>query len=673
MVTHKIKDKTMINKILIANRGEIAVRVMRTAKNSGYRTVAVYSEADADALHVQMADEAVCIGPPAVSESYLVADKILDAAKRTGADAIHPGYGFLSENADFSKACEQAGIVFIGPDAQAIELMGSKRLSKIAMLEAGVPCIPGYQGEDQSDAVLQAEADKMGFPVMVKASAGGGGRGMRLVFEASELRENLATARSEAQNAFGSGELILEKAVIEPRHIEIQVFADTHGNAVYLGERDCSIQRRHQKVVEEAPSPFVNEELRQHMGDAAVNAAKACSYRGAGTVEFLVDKKGNFFFLEMNTRLQVEHPVTELITGLDLVDWQIKVAEGKPLPLTQDEITLKGHAIEVRIYAEDARHNFLPQTGKILAWDIPERDGIRVDTGIQTTQVVSPHYDPMLAKVIAYGEDRDEARRRLASALQDMALLGLNNNKLFLERIIRHPVFANGEATTAFIEQHFSDDISMSAEGITPKTLALAAMAIYSLNSDVTVNTAWYKPAGYSYLYQILWDDQQLQVTLKCDGSRFKVIAMDQELEMEFVSLEATTLTYTENGVRQKAGFTVDDNKLYLDDTAGHFLFENQTYLPAEAAGGAGSGEIKAIMDGAIINILVKEGEEVEAGQTLIVLEAMKMEHPIKASFSGTVESLLTSIGDQVKGKQLLIKLAEAPPSPNSSSDSLVN
>ncbi len=649
----------MINKILIANRGEIAVRVMRTAKNNGYRTVAVYSEADADALHVQVADEAVCIGPPAVGESYLVAEKILDAAKQTGADAIHPGYGFLSENADFSNACEQAGIVFIGPDAQAIELMGSKRLSKIAMLEAGVPCIPGYQGADQSDEVLQAEANKMGFPVMVKASAGGGGRGMRLVFEASELLENLATARSEAQNAFGSGELILEKAVIEPRHIEIQVFADTLGNAVYLGERDCSIQRRHQKVVEEAPSPFVDEQLRQRMGEAAVNAAKACNYRGAGTVEFLVDKEGTFFFLEMNTRLQVEHPVTELITGLDLVDWQIKVAEGKRLPLTQDEIKLSGHAIEVRIYAEDARHNFLPQTGKILAWDIPERDGIRIDTGIQTGGVVSPHYDPMLAKVIAYGEDRDEARRRLASALQDMVLLGLSNNKLFLERIIRHPVFAEGDATTAFIEQHFSDDISMSAESIRPKDLALVAMAIYSMNSEFNGDIAWHKPAGYGCQYKFQWEDQQQDVTVKCDGNQFKAIALEQEIQLEFVSLEADTLTYVENGIRRKAGFTVEHNRLYLDDDAGHFLFENQTHLPAESAGSAGSGDIKAVMDGAIINILVQEGDAVETGQTLIVLEAMKMEHPIKATRKGTVESVFTSIGDQVKSKQLLVKLTE--------------
>jgi len=459
-----------INKILIANRGEIAVRVINTAKALGYRTVAVYSEADTDALHVEVADEAVCIGPAPVGESYLVADKLLQAASLSGADAIHPGYGFLSENADFARRCQAAEITFIGPPAEAIELMGSKRLSKIAMIDAGVPCIPGYQGSEQDDARLISEAERIGYPLMVKASAGGGGRGMRLVWEQASLAENIRTARSEAQSAFGSGELILERAVIEPRHIEIQVFADSQGDAVYLGERDCSIQRRHQKVVEEAPSPFVDEALRQRMGEAAVNAAKACNYRGAGTVEFLVDAKGEFYFLEMNTRLQVEHPVTELITGQDLVAWQIKVASGEPLPLSQDQIQLSGHAMEVRLYAEDPRNNFMPQTGQVQRWDLPDSDGVRIDHGIRQGQPVSPHYDPMLAKIIAYGSNREEARRRLACAVEDTTLLGVNNNKRFLANILRHPVFASGEATTAFIEQHFSDDCSLQAAPPSPKT-----------------------------------------------------------------------------------------------------------------------------------------------------------------------------------------------------------
>jgi geranyl-CoA carboxylase alpha subunit len=649
----------MIEKILIANRAEIAVRIIKTARNYGYRTVAVYSEADADTLHVQMADEAVLIGAPAASASYLVAEKILDAAKKTGADAIHPGYGFLSENADFARACEKAGIIFIGPGSDAIELMGNKRLSKIAMLDAGVPCIPGYQGKDQSDDVLKVEAGKIGYPVMVKAAAGGGGRGLRLVFEASALAEELKTARSEAQSAFGSGELILEKALIEPRHIEIQVFADTLGNVVYLGERDCSIQRRHQKVVEEAPSPFVDEKLRREMGQAAVNVAKACGYRSAGTVEFLVDKDKNFYFLEMNTRLQVEHPVTELITGLDLVAWQIKVAQGNPLPLTQEEISLNGHAIEVRLYAEDARQNFLPQTGKVLGWDIPERNGVRVDSGICDRQIISPHYDPMLAKVIAWGDNRDQARRRLASFLQDMLLLGLNNNKLFLERIIRHPQFAQGSATTAFIEEHFQTDISMANDALSAKSLALAAMLMYRFDSSLTAASTWHKPAGYGYNYKIGCQDKTYAVTLMSSGSKFKISAMEQELELESVSTESNTLIYLEQNVRKKAGFALDNGKVYLDDGRGHFAFEDVTRLPAVAAGMVGSGEVKADMEGLIIDVRVKVGDAVEIGQTLIVLEAMKMEHPLKATVNGTVESVLISAGTQVKTRQLLMVLAE--------------
>ena len=381
-----------INKVLVANRGEIAIRIFRTARSMGYRTVAVYSGADADALHVDWADQAVCLGPAAAEESYLAIKKILLAAERTGADAVHPGYGFLAENADFARACQDAGLIFIGPPAAAIELMGSKRLSKVAMQEAGVRCIPGYQGDDQSDSQLLSQAGKIGFPLMVKASAGGGGKGMRLVSSESELDDAIGRARSEAQKAFGNGELILEKALVESRHIEIQVFADCHGNVVHLGERDCSIQRRHQKVVEESPSPFVDEDLRKRMGRAATDAARACNYLGAGTVEFLVDQDKNFYFLEMNTRLQVEHPVTELVTGQDLVAWQLLVASGEPLPLLQDDIALTGHAMEVRLYAEDPRKQFMPQTGKIFRWDTPESDSVRIDHGIRVGQHVRPHY-----------------------------------------------------------------------------------------------------------------------------------------------------------------------------------------------------------------------------------------------------------------------------------------
>uniref|UniRef100_UPI003A90D269 acetyl-CoA carboxylase biotin carboxylase subunit n=1 Tax=Ectopseudomonas khazarica TaxID=2502979 RepID=UPI003A90D269 len=471
------------NKILIANRGEIACRVMRTALELGYRTVAVYSEADADARHVQLADEAVCIGPAQVSQSYLRIDAIIEAARRTGADAIHPGYGFLSENADFARACADAGIVFIGPSVDAIHLMGSKRLSKIAMLEAGVPCIPGYEGAAQDDDTLASEAERIGYPLMIKASAGGGGRGMRLVQASAELLAQIRTARSEAQNAFGSGELILERAVIRPRHVEIQVFGDTHGNIVYLGERDCSVQRRHQKVVEEAPCPVMTPELRRAMGEAAVKAAASVSYVGAGTVEFLLDASGEFFFLEMNTRLQVEHPVTELISGQDLVAWQIRTAAGQPLPLRQEEIRLQGHAIEVRLYAEDAAAGFLPQTGQVLRWEPELLPGVRIDHGLLEGQAVTPFYDPMLAKVIAYGETRDDARRKLVRAVERCVLLGVNGNQRFLANLLEHPQFAAGNATTAFIAEHFENDPSLQPHSASLAELAIAAALLYQASA----------------------------------------------------------------------------------------------------------------------------------------------------------------------------------------------
>ena len=646
---------TTISKILIANRGEIAVRVIRTARNLGFRTVAVYSEADAGALHVQEADQAVCIGAAAVGESYLVADKILDAARKTGADAIHPGYGFLSENADFSRTCEAAGIVFIGPRAEAIELMGSKRLSKIAMLDAGVPCIPGYQDADQSDDTLLSKALEIGFPLMVKASAGGGGRGMRLVFEESELAEQIRTARSEAESAFGSGELILERAVIEPRHIEIQVFADEHGNAVYLGERDCSIQRRHQKVVEEAPSPFVDPDLRARMGEAAVNAAKACNYRGAGTVEFLVDKDKNFYFLEMNTRLQVEHPVTELITGLDLVAWQLKVASGETLPLTQGEVTLTGHAVEVRLYAEDPRNNFMPQTGTVRLWDIPERDGIRMDHGIQNGQEISPHYDPMIAKVIAYGDNRTEAIRRLASAVQDTQLLGVNNNKLFLQNVLRHPVFGDGEATTAFIEQHFTSDDSMDRKAPKAETLAKAALLFFQKGVEENSELfRWGRAAPQGYTYKLEFDGKAETVVLSTSDNGYVIAVGEESTDIELLSLSDNSATVVLNGVRETLAYALDHKQLFIDDGYGHFVLEDITHKPADAAGGAGSGQIKASMDGAIVEVMVSEGDTVEAGQTLIVLEAMKMEHPLKAGVAGVVQSISCAAGQQVKSKQLL-------------------
>ncbi|MFT7014122.1 MAG: geranyl-CoA carboxylase alpha subunit [Pseudohongiellaceae bacterium] len=645
-------------KILIANRGEIAVRVIRTARELGYRTVAVFSEADADALHVSMADQAVCIGVAAASESYLRADKILEAARRCGADAIHPGYGFLSENADFARQCEAAGITFIGPGADAIELMGSKRLSKIAMLNAGVPCVPGYEGADQGEATLIKEAGEIGFPLMVKASAGGGGRGMRLVHDAASLPEQIKMARSEALAAFGSDELILERAVIRPRHIEIQVFADSYGNCVYLGERDCSIQRRHQKVVEEAPSPFVDEDLRQRMGTAAVEAAKSCDYRGAGTVEFLVDSERHFYFLEMNTRLQVEHPVTELITGQDLVAWQLRVADGQPLPLAQSDIKLSGHAVEVRLYAEDPRNQFMPQTGTVLQWQLPEREGIRIDHGIKQGQVVSPHYDPMLGKFIAWGENRSEALRRLASAVQDASLLGLNNNKFFLQNILRHPEFVAGEATTAFIEEHFSSDISMDIKQPSALTLAQAALVFFKRGAAKNATGyEWRRSTAKSYVYNLRCEGEPYRLALSEDCGVFTVSVAETTLSIRLVEFQCSHCVVERDGVQETVRFVFQGDNLFIDDGSGHFQFSNETHLPAVGAIGIGSGQIKASMDGAIIAVNVAPGDSVLVGQTLVVLEAMKMEHTLKATLAGVVKSVSCEVGQQVKSRQLLAEI----------------
>jgi geranyl-CoA carboxylase alpha subunit len=654
------------NKILIANRGEIACRVMRTAQDLGYRTVAVYSKADAGARHVQLADEAVCIGPAQVNQSYLVIDNIIAAARKTGADAIHPGYGFLSENADFARACEAAGIVFIGPTVEAIHLMGSKRLSKIAMLEASVPCIPGYEGAAQDDETLAREAERIGYPLMIKASAGGGGRGMRLVHESSELAAQIRTARSEAQNAFGSGELILERAVIQPRHVEIQVFGDQHGNIVYLGERDCSVQRRHQKVVEEAPCPVMTPELRQAMGEAAVKAAASVNYVGAGTVEFLLDSSGAFYFLEMNTRLQVEHPVTELITGQDLVAWQIRVAEGQPLPLKQDEIRLSGHAMEVRLYAEDAAHNFLPQTGQVLRWEPALRDGVRIDHGLVEGQAVTPFYDPMLAKVIAFGATRDEARRKLVRAVEDCVLLGVNGNQRFLANLLAHPEFAAGNATTAFIGEHFANDPSLAPQAPAAAELATAAALLYQASANARAHQSglagWRNSGGAPWRFVLKQGEQkhavELQVLQTGEQPQLRAQIGEQSIELRLLASDGRWATLELDGVRRRLAYHQDGERVWLYGQGGNLELIDVTHEPASGAEGAASGTVKAPMDGAIVDVLVSEGQQVSKGQLLLVLEAMKMEHPLKAGMDGVIRRVQVSQGDQVKSRQLLVEVA---------------
>ena len=649
-----------IKKILIANRGEIACRIQRTAQALGYRTVAVFSDADADALHVQMADEAVNIGPPPVQQSYLNIPAIIDAARRTGADAIHPGYGFLSENAGFALACQDAGLTFIGPSPAAIKLMGSKRLSKIAMIDAGVPCIKGYQGAEQDDTTLTREAERIGYPLMIKASAGGGGRGMRLVHEASDLLEQIRTARSEALNGFGSAELILEQALIDPRHVEVQLFGDQHGNLVYLGERDCSIQRRHQKVIEEAPCPVMTAELRQAMGEAALKAGRAVSYVGAGTVEFLLDAQGQFYFLEMNTRLQVEHPVTELVTGLDLVAWQLHVAEGHPLPLRQEQVQLNGHAMEVRLYAEDPAQGFLPQTGQVTAWEPGLQDGIRIDHGLIEGQHISPFYDPMLGKIIAHGATREEARRKLLRAVQDSVLLGLHSNQRLLTSLLEHPQFASGEFSTGFIPQHFVEHECLNPALPSAEQLAIAAAFFYlaSAQTHHTTLAGWRNNASVPLHYRIGLEDQVWPVALHAQpGGSLRIQAASRQLDLQVIHDDGRQATLEIDGIRQRHHYRLDAGQLWLFTRPGSLRLVDRTQAPVSSLANVSSGTLKAPMDGAIVDVLVREGSPVTKGQLLVVLEAMKMEHPLKSGIDGVLKRLQVQVGDQVKNRQILLEV----------------
>ncbi|MGV8918349.1 MAG: acetyl/propionyl/methylcrotonyl-CoA carboxylase subunit alpha [Pseudomonas sp.] len=648
------------NKILIANRGEIACRVIDTAHRLGYRSVAVFSAADAEAMHVQMADEAVCIGPAQVQQSYLYIEAILDAARRTGADAIHPGYGFLSENAAFAVACAQAGLVFIGPSAEAIKLMGSKRLSKLAMIDAGVPCIAGYQGAEQDDTRLREEARRIGYPLMIKASAGGGGRGMRLVHEPEQLLEQLRTARSEALNAFGSAELILEQALIGPRHVEVQIFGDHHGNQVYLGERDCSVQRRHQKVIEEAPCPVMTQELRAAMGAAALTAARAVSYVGAGTVEFMLDQRGQFYFLEMNTRLQVEHPVTEMITGQDLVAWQLQVAAGEPLPLRQEQIQLNGHAIEVRLYAEDPAKGFMPQTGQIVGWQPAVADGVRIDHGILEGQHISPFYDPMLGKLIAHGATREEARRKLLRAVKDSVLLGINSNLTLLANLLRHPHFIAGEADTGFIGEHFKDDPALQAQSPTPTELALAAALFFNASAAVhpSPRAGWRNNPTTPWCYVLGHGEQRTAVELSQQGQRLQARVADSVINLHLLEHDGRWASVEIDGVRRRYAYRQDGHDLWLRAGSGNLHLLDLTQAVVSAKEDLRSGTVKAPMDGAVVDVLVSEGARVSKGQLLLVLEAMKMEHPLKAGIDGVIQRLQVIQGDQVKHRQVLLEVA---------------
>ena len=661
------------NSILIANRGEIACRVIRTAKQLGYRTIAVYSEADAGAPHMQLADAAVCIGPGPVGESYLLADNILAAAASSGAEAIHPGYGFLSENAAFAEAVESAGLVFIGPTREAIDVMGNKAESKRRMIDAGVPCVPGYEGLDQSDKTLLAEGNKIDLPLMVKAAAGGGGRGMRLVHDYKELANAIKLARAEAESAFGSGELILEKAIIQPRHVEIQVFADTQGNTIHLGERDCSVQRRHQKVVEEAPCPIMTPELREQMGQSAIDAAKSVNYRGAGTVEFLLDSSGAFYFLEMNTRLQVEHPVTELITGLDLVELQINVAQGQPLGLTQEDIKLQGAAIEVRLYTEDPSQDFLPASGPVDLWQPASGVGVRIDGGISTGQAISPFYDPMVAKVIGYGADRETARLRLIDALKETVLFGTANNKDFLIQCLEKQRFIDGAATTAFIAEEFNEaDLAVAQ----PSVEDAAAAAVIDLNLEYQRHFArstlsshklknWTMASGLVSRKQYQFGESLYDLSISPlanspDTYLASCAQSQQQVEIQLLTLEGQSASLLVNDSTQLATFKLRrQGQLYCSIAGRSAMFKDQIILDGAVDEAVGGGRVVAPMHGLLLEVLVKPGDQVLKGQNLAVLEAMKMHYEIIAEVDGTVEEVTAVAGNQVAADDVLIEIQQ--------------
>jgi 3-methylcrotonyl-CoA carboxylase alpha subunit len=650
--------------LLVANRGEIALRVMRTAKRLGLSTVAVYSEADAQAAHVAFADQAFCIGGAAARDSYLRADAILEAAKRAGADAIHPGYGFLSENAAFAEACAAAGIVFVGPPASAIRAMGSKSAAKALMEKAGVPLVPGYHGDDQSFETLAAAADRIGYPLLIKASAGGGGKGMKIVNAKGEFADALASAQREAQNAFKDASVLLEKYLTRPRHIEMQVFADTQGNFVHLFERDCSIQRRYQKVVEEAPAPGFPEARRAAMAEAALGAARAVGYVGAGTVEFISEGE-QFYFMEMNTRLQVEHPVTEAITGQDLVEWQIRVARGEALPLRQDQIKAVGHAVEVRLYAEDPERDFLPQIGKLTHLRWPE--GVRIDSGIREGDTVSMHYDPMLAKIIAYGADRAEAIGRLHRALGDTEVTGVATNRRFLRAIIGHSAFAAGEVDTGFIPRHAADLKAVAPDsGLMTALAALAVLRRAERDAEQAVDPAdpwspWGRSPGWrvnrdAYV-DVGLDEVKVRAHYRPGGFVF---------DLPEGGSVAVSGTCGEDGLMaaRLGERSLSARAVFGERTLTLFaLGDEATFtLPDPlAAGGAeaGSGKLVSPMPGQVTKLFVTLGQSVEKGTPLIVIEAMKMEHTITAPKKGKVAKLPFAVGELVPDAAELLVLED--------------
>ena len=669
----------MFEKILIANRGEIACRVIRTARRLGIHTVAVYSDADRNALHVALADEAVHIGAAPPRESYLCGERIVAAARETGAQAIHPGYGFLSENAGFARLCADSGVVFIGPPPEAIAAMGSKSAAKRIMEEAGVPLVPGYHGEDQDPALLAREAGRIGFPVLLKAAAGGGGKGMRRVDGADEFPEALAAARRESDKAFGDSHMLVEKCLIRPRHVEIQVFCDNHGNGVYLFERDCSLQRRHQKVVEEAPAPGMTAQLRAAMGEAALRAAQAIGYRGAGTVEFLLGADGEFYFMEMNTRLQVEHPVTEMITCQDLVEWQLRVAAGEPLPRRQDELEVHGHAIEVRVYAEDPHNDFLPVTGRLAFLQPPlETANVRVDTGVVQGDEVSIHYDPMIAKLIVWDETRSRALSRLKRALTQYRIGGLTTNIAFLHNLLSCPAFAAEEVHTGFIEEHraaiFREPGEAGARLLPVATLYLllrrerqvAELAGRSADghSPWHLGNAWRMGEPRLHRLELRLDGVRHGVTVEeaGEGSARRFVAqLGGRGVMLSGHLDGNELVASIDGHRRRVTVVEHDGVFTLFDATGASEFALETPDYGEDVEDTGARAFAAPMNGSVVALLVDPGQRVAKGDALLIMEAMKMEHTIRAPAAGAVREFYFKAGDLVDGGAELLAFEAQP------------
>ncbi|MBI1262277.1 MAG: acetyl-CoA carboxylase biotin carboxylase subunit [Rhizobiales bacterium] len=667
----------MFKSLLIANRGEIARRIIRTAREMGLRTIAVYSDADAEAAHVVEADEAVHIGPSAARESYLVIEKIIAAAKASGAEAIHPGYGFLSENVAFAEACSTAGLIFVGPPADAIRAMGLKDAAKALMEKAGVPVVPGYHGAEQDVHFLEGEAETIGYPVLIKAVAGGGGKGMRRVDKPADFADALAGAQREAQNAFGDAHVLIEKYVARPRHIEIQVFADGQGNAVSLFERDCSLQRRHQKVVEEAPAPDMPEAMRKAMGDAAVAAAKAIGYRGAGTVEFIADasdglKADGFWFMEMNTRLQVEHPVTEAITGLDLVEWQLRVAAGDALPMTQDQLAINGHAVEVRLYAEDPNAQFLPSTGKLIRLRAPDTTGIRMDMGVREGDAVSVFYDPMIGKIISHAPTRAQALQVLARHLRGMEVAGPRTNLEFLAAIAEHPAFVAGDIDTGFIERHL--DVLLPGSGLSAEVMGLAVIGMMGARardlrkaqagraevwSPWVANDQWVLGGHRPETIHFSHGGQSYDVVVTPVGPGWHMGFDGSSHVVSGMMSHDGDIRGHVDGRGLKAGYIAHGDGFSLTHEGGCHVFGLPDPLDVEMMADGATGALTAPMPGKMIQVLAEAGQDVKKGTALAVMEAMKMEQTLLAAADGRVASVHVAVGDQVESGAVLVRFED--------------